>query len=395
MTAVRKRRMPADGTGGSDPKRARPRANDNFKGVGRKRSSGPWGRAKKAYDDFSRMSHTDVAKLGAKLGRKINFWANAFDMAWDVGDFAGRQIAPYIAPYIDPGGWADIPADFPEVVKEYPDRWRTYRCSQTPGGKYQRRSVTTYTPKEGTHLVNCIGGQGISANTGNNLSRGYWVANTPGFWWHVISFEKRRGTAYKSDPKPYYEFPYTKAIPRPMPDATPPLPVYRANEMPERARATGLNPRPYESVAMEYRPNAAPRLALHRHMNTPPGEKEDKRKADRGIAHALASAASGAIAGYSEARDFIDAVSRGLPKKLQREYDKLKTPQDKVKFLMDHARDIDGLAAARAVAANEVEDRLIGGLYNARRKAIAKARKKGYGPDDRGFPFGRYPNLRF
>ena len=211
----------------------------------------------------------------------------------------------------------------------------------------------------------------------------------------MISFEKRRGSAYKSNPKPYYEFPYTKAIPRPLPSARPPLPVYRADESPERPRASLPAPRPYESLAREYSPSGKSFPALHKHVNSQPSKPERKREADRGIAHALASAASRALAGYSEARDFIDAVSRGLPKNLQRAYDKLKTPQDKVRFLLDHARDIDGLAAARAVAGNEIEDRLIGALYNARRKAIAKARRKGYGPDDRGFPIGRYANLRF
>lgn len=398
MTLLLRRRMPKDGTGGSDPKgRTRPYGYQGKKG---RKSVG--GYLKRGLKALKKMDHLEVALRGFEYGQKVNKWLSAAQVAWDVGDYVGRKAAPYLAPYLapyfghpeNPYGWADVPADYPEFIQEYPDRWRTYRCSNPNFGKLFRTSVTTYTPKQGTWAVNCIAGQGISANPGNNLSVAYWTANTPGFWSHIVSFEKRRGSAYPSNPKPYYIPPRTLQIPRPLPDARPPLPRLVDRALPVRSRSRLPKPRPYESPAVEY-DGGNRRPVLHKHMPSQPSKREDKRESPRGLAHALASAASRALAGYSEARDFIDAVSRGLPKKLQREYDKLKTPQDKVKFLMDHARDIDGLAAARAVAANEVEDRLIGGLYNARRKAVARARRKGYGPDDRGFPIGRYPNLRF
>jgi len=122
MTLLLRRRMPKDGTGGSDPKgRTRPYGYQGKKG----RKSGG-GYLKRGLKALKKMDHLEVALRGFEYGQKVNKWLSAAQVAWDVGDYVGRKAAPYLAPYLapyfghpeNPYGWADVPADYPEFIQE-------------------------------------------------------------------------------------------------------------------------------------------------------------------------------------------------------------------------------------------------------------------------------------
>lgn len=132
-------------------------------------------------------------------------------------------------------------------------------------------------------------------------------------------------------------------------------------------------------------PSSRIRIQSRPNTRRPPrrNEKEQKFKGSSGAARMIFGKLARGKEALTEMDDFIDNIFEALPKKTQKELKGRKTPQGKLKKIYDNFDKVDWEQAAKNIAKNYIEDKMMGrALREADRISDALGHKSRLGARD-------------